>query len=92
MIKSPCQKERQRHLGWRGPSNRPYEPACGDDGRYKPLQCNTTYCWCVDSHGYELPGTMKLKGLSLDCSKAPGRVNGIGLVLKKTVDELRVII
>uniref|UniRef100_A0A7N6B2D2 Nidogen 2a (osteonidogen) n=1 Tax=Anabas testudineus TaxID=64144 RepID=A0A7N6B2D2_ANATE len=36
-----------------------YVPQCDDDGQYTPQQCfgETTYCWCVDQDGREVPGT-----------------------------------
>uniref|UniRef100_A0A7N5ZYA1 Nidogen 2a (osteonidogen) n=1 Tax=Anabas testudineus TaxID=64144 RepID=A0A7N5ZYA1_ANATE len=36
-----------------------YVPQCDDEGQYRPLQCfgETTYCWCVDQDGREVPGT-----------------------------------
>ena len=72
VTKSPCQKERQRYLGWNSQSSANFVPECADDGRYKPVQCNSSHCWCVDSHGYELPETQRLKNTDLDCSKVPG--------------------
>ncbi|XP_022806051.1 uncharacterized protein LOC111343164 [Stylophora pistillata] len=75
VTKSPCQRERQRYLGWKGQVTGSYQPACNDDGRYEPVQCNGTHCWCVDTHGYELPGTLRLSlGINPqtpDCSKTP---------------------
>uniref|UniRef100_A0A8D0AV02 Nidogen 2 n=1 Tax=Sander lucioperca TaxID=283035 RepID=A0A8D0AV02_SANLU len=34
-------------------------PQCDANGQYTPLQCygETTYCWCVDQDGREVPGT-----------------------------------
>ena len=52
-----------------------YIPQCANDGTYKPKQCNSSHCWCVDGHGYELPDTLQFKNEDedLDCSKAPGK-------------------
>ncbi|XP_067662159.1 uncharacterized protein [Haliotis asinina] len=34
-------------------------PRCNSDGTWRPQQCLDSYgvCWCVDPHGYKLPGT-----------------------------------
>lgn len=74
MTKSPCQRERQRYQGWESQNSVDYLPECADDGSYKPVQCNSSHCWCVDSHGYELPETQTLTSEDLNCSKVPGIV------------------
>ena len=46
-----------------------FVPQCNADGSFKSEQCwgSTGYCWCVDEHGAEIPGT-KVRGKP-DCSK-----------------------
>lgn len=46
-----------------------FVPECDADGSFKPKQCwgSTGYCWCVNKHGTEVPGT-KVRGQP-DCSK-----------------------
>ncbi|XP_068725068.1 uncharacterized protein [Montipora capricornis] len=38
---------------------RAFIPSCKMNGDYEEIQCHgsTGYCWCVDKHGNELPGT-----------------------------------
>lgn len=46
-----------------------YVPQCNADGSFKSEQCwgSTGYCWCVDVHGKEIPGTKISE--KPDCSK-----------------------
>nr|XP_049609391.1 nidogen-2 isoform X40 [Syngnathus scovelli] len=41
------------------PEPQQYLPQCEPDGQFSPVQCygETTYCWCVDQDGREVPGT-----------------------------------
>ncbi|KAM9327748.1 nidogen-2 isoform 2-T2 [Pholidichthys leucotaenia] len=41
------------------PGPQHYVPQCEPDGEFSPVQCygETTYCWCVDQDGREVPGT-----------------------------------
>ncbi|KAM4602144.1 nidogen-2 [Polymixia lowei] len=41
------------------PAPHDYLPQCEPDGQFSPVQCygETTYCWCVDQDGREVPGT-----------------------------------
>uniref|UniRef100_A0A3Q2ZSC3 Nidogen 2a (osteonidogen) n=1 Tax=Kryptolebias marmoratus TaxID=37003 RepID=A0A3Q2ZSC3_KRYMA len=67
-LKSKCQSfafvcERWRaslveHYGGK-PDPQQYLPQCEPDGEFSPVQCygETTYCWCVDQDGREVPGT-----------------------------------
>nr|XP_055028232.1 nidogen-2 isoform X9 [Misgurnus anguillicaudatus] len=46
------------HYGGQPDSQR-YLPQCDSAGEFNPLQCygDSTYCWCVDRDGREVPGT-----------------------------------
>uniref|UniRef100_A0A7N8Y809 Nidogen 2a (osteonidogen) n=1 Tax=Mastacembelus armatus TaxID=205130 RepID=A0A7N8Y809_9TELE len=46
------------HYGGK-PEPQQYVPQCEPDGHFRPVQCygETTYCWCVDQDGREVPGT-----------------------------------
>nr|XP_046238840.1 LOW QUALITY PROTEIN: nidogen-2 [Scatophagus argus] len=46
------------HYGGK-PESQQYLPQCEPDGHFSPVQCygETTYCWCVDQDGREVPGT-----------------------------------
>ncbi|CAB1456688.1 unnamed protein product [Pleuronectes platessa] len=46
------------HYGGK-PDPKQYVPQCESDGQFSPVQCygETTYCWCVDQDGREVPGT-----------------------------------
>lgn len=57
---SVCERWRAslvEHYGKPEPNQ--YLPQCEADGQFSPVQCygETTYCWCVDQDGREVPGT-----------------------------------
>jgi len=35
-----------------------YKPKCTATGEYEPIQCFERECWCVDTMGNELPGSI----------------------------------
>ncbi|XP_030644080.1 nidogen-2 [Chanos chanos] len=47
----------EHYGGEPGPQN--YLPQCDSSGEFNPLQCygDSSYCWCVDKDGREVPGT-----------------------------------
>uniref|UniRef100_A0A7N5ZTL7 Nidogen 2a (osteonidogen) n=1 Tax=Anabas testudineus TaxID=64144 RepID=A0A7N5ZTL7_ANATE len=58
---SVCERWRAsliEHYGGKPEPNQ-YVPQCEPDGQFSPVQCfgETTYCWCVDQDGREVPGT-----------------------------------
>ncbi|XP_028427407.1 nidogen-2 isoform X2 [Perca flavescens] len=58
---SVCERWRTsliEHYGGK-PDAQQYVPQCEPDGQFSPVQCygGTTYCWCVDQDGREVPGT-----------------------------------
>ncbi|XP_075950721.1 nidogen-2 [Anarhichas minor] len=58
---SVCERWRTsliEHYGGK-PEPQQYVPQCEPDGQFSPVQCygETTYCWCVDQDGREVPGT-----------------------------------
>ncbi|XP_061539466.1 nidogen-2 [Phycodurus eques] len=58
---SVCERWRislMEHYGGK-PEPQQYLPQCEPDGQFSPIQCygETTYCWCVDQDGREVPGT-----------------------------------
>ncbi|XP_049919101.1 nidogen-2 isoform X11 [Epinephelus moara] len=58
---SVCERWRTsliEHYGGK-PDSQQYVPQCEPDGQFSPVQCygETTYCWCVDQDGREVPGT-----------------------------------
>ncbi|XP_068447054.1 nidogen-2 [Clinocottus analis] len=58
---SVCERWRAsliEHYGGK-PEPQQYVPQCESDGQFSPVQCygETTYCWCVDEDGREVPGT-----------------------------------
>ncbi|XP_017292795.1 nidogen-2 isoform X3 [Kryptolebias marmoratus] len=58
---SVCERWRAslvEHYGGK-PDPQQYLPQCEPDGEFSPVQCygETTYCWCVDQDGREVPGT-----------------------------------
>ncbi|KAM4710680.1 nidogen-2 isoform 2-T2 [Anableps anableps] len=58
---SVCERWRasliEHYLG--NPDPQQYLPQCEPDGEFSPVQCygESTYCWCVDQEGREVPGT-----------------------------------
>ncbi|XP_063733649.1 nidogen-2 isoform X2 [Eleginops maclovinus] len=60
-LESVCERWRTsliEHYGGK-PEAQQYVPQCELDGQFSPVQCygETTYCWCVDQDGREVPGT-----------------------------------
>ncbi|XP_070400306.1 nidogen-2 isoform X3 [Nothobranchius furzeri] len=58
---SVCERWRaslMEHYGGK-PDPQQYLPQCEPAGEFSPVQCygHTTYCWCVDENGREVPGT-----------------------------------
>ncbi|XP_076008480.1 nidogen-2 [Genypterus blacodes] len=58
---SVCERWRaslMEHYGGQ-PEPHHYLPQCETDGQFSPVQCYgaTSYCWCVDQDGREVPGT-----------------------------------
>uniref|UniRef100_A0A3P9NL64 Nidogen 2 n=1 Tax=Poecilia reticulata TaxID=8081 RepID=A0A3P9NL64_POERE len=58
---SVCERWRAsliEHYGG-SPDPQQYLPQCEPDGEFSPVQCygESTYCWCVDQEGREVPGT-----------------------------------
>ncbi len=41
------------------PDSQHYLPQCDSAGEFNPVQCygDSSYCWCVDQNGREVPGT-----------------------------------
>ena len=46
-----------------------YVPRCRPDGGYEPLQCRTSYCFCVDKYGKEVPESRKSASDPPNCAK-----------------------
>uniref|UniRef100_A0AAY4AKV7 Nidogen-2 n=1 Tax=Denticeps clupeoides TaxID=299321 RepID=A0AAY4AKV7_9TELE len=58
---SVCERWRAsliEHYGGQ-PDPRQYLPQCDTTGHFNPVQCygDSSYCWCVDKDGREIPGT-----------------------------------
>uniref|UniRef100_A0A3Q1G0X6 Nidogen 2a (osteonidogen) n=1 Tax=Acanthochromis polyacanthus TaxID=80966 RepID=A0A3Q1G0X6_9TELE len=77
---SVCERWRAsliEHYGGQ-PAPQQYVPQCEPDGQFSPVQCygETTYCWCVDQDGREVPGTRSHDAVKPACisSVAPPTV------------------
>ncbi|CAJ1087012.1 nidogen-2 isoform X3 [Xyrichtys novacula] len=77
---SVCERWRAsliEHYGGK-PEAQHYVPQCEADGQFSPVQCygETTYCWCVDEDGREVPGTRSHAAVKPAClpSVAPPTV------------------
>ncbi|XP_069076883.1 thyroglobulin [Pleurodeles waltl] len=53
----PCELEQEKALV----KGSDYVPQCSEDGSYRNTQCSSDggSCWCVDTHGVEIPGSKK---------------------------------
>ncbi|KAM7443673.1 hypothetical protein ABFA07_007562 [Porites harrisoni] len=80
---SKCQQQRLEALGTHSLDEKPahpvvgrFVPQCAADGSYEEIQCygSTGYCWCVDSEGSPVLGTM-VRGLP-HCNKSARGVCG----------------
>ncbi|XP_041834846.1 nidogen-2 isoform X3 [Melanotaenia boesemani] len=78
---SVCERWRAsliEHYGGK-PDPQQYLPQCEPDGQFSPVQCygETTYCWCVDQDGREVPGTRSHDAVKPGClpSVAPPTVH-----------------
>nr|XP_005169909.1 nidogen-2 isoform X7 [Danio rerio] len=58
---SVCERWRASLLQQYGgqPDSQHYLPQCDSAGEFNPVQCygGSSYCWCVDANGREVPGT-----------------------------------
>lgn len=61
LVSKPCRVERNQRRRLYGE----YVPKCDYEGYYRPLQCHSGYCWCVDKHGIELADTRRFG--KVDC-------------------------
>ena len=45
-------------------------PACNNEGDFETIQCDlsNSNCWCVDSAGFEIPGTRAQDRSLVNCS------------------------
>jgi hypothetical protein len=62
-VENPQREERMLGL--------PPPPGCNSDGDFQQVQCNglDEDCWCIDSMGFEMPGT-RARSLDLvNCSR-----------------------
>ncbi|KAM9820898.1 LOW QUALITY PROTEIN: nidogen-2 [Neosynchiropus ocellatus] len=82
---SVCERWRTsliEHYGGK-PDPQQYLPQCEPDGQFSPVQCYgaTTYCWCVDQDGREVPGTRSHDVVKPAClpSVAPPTVGPVTL-------------
>ncbi|XP_051879425.1 thyroglobulin [Pristis pectinata] len=44
-----------------------FAPSCTRDGQYEEVQCQGSYCWCVDNQRLEVPNT-RIQGQKPQCS------------------------
>ncbi|XP_014909284.1 nidogen-2 isoform X5 [Poecilia latipinna] len=68
---SVCERWRAsliEHYGG-NPDPHQYLPQCEPDGEFSPVQCygESTYCWCVDQEGREVPGTRSQDAVKPAC-------------------------
>ncbi|XP_061909994.1 nidogen-2 [Entelurus aequoreus] len=77
---SVCERWRtslMEHYGGK-PEPQQYLPQCEPEGQFSSVQCygETTYCWCVDQDGREVPGTRSHEAVKPAClpSVAPPTV------------------
>ncbi|XP_076880934.1 nidogen-1 [Brachyhypopomus gauderio] len=74
--KTRCERHREEALAFGSrprPVGSPYVPTCDGYGAYEPMQCHasTGQCWCVDSHGQEIPGSRTGPGSRPMCFEQP---------------------
>ncbi|XP_054619388.1 nidogen-2 [Dunckerocampus dactyliophorus] len=68
---SVCERWRtslMEHYGGK-PEPQQYLPQCEPEGQFSSVQCygETTYCWCVDQDGREVPGTRSRDAVKPAC-------------------------
>ncbi|XP_077095209.1 nidogen-2 isoform X6 [Siphateles boraxobius] len=51
------------------PNSQHYLPQCDSSGEFNPVQCygDSSYCWCVDRNGREVPGTRSQNAVKPAC-------------------------
>lgn len=71
---TPCQIQRREAIGNDGiPVLGLFVPECKASGAYEPVQCHTDSvtkkktCWCVNSHGVEIPDSRRKPGIRPFC-------------------------
>ena len=69
---TPCQEQYQKAY-YTAPSGDRYIPHCTPDGKYFPVQCDASVCFCVDQQGTEIKKTAKLLPEFPSCDATPGK-------------------
>lgn len=65
-----CEKQRaqmQSLLGSQPAGSSLFVPACTSEGRFLPVQCFNSECYCVDAEGQAIPGTRSAPGEPKQC-------------------------
>lgn len=66
---SECQRRYQHAISRYTPHAK--IPQCKPDGSFEPLQCDMSYCYCVDQNGDERPDTrLNVRYGRPDCDEA----------------------
>lgn len=60
-----CQDQRDRALQNRAPGR--FIPRCKEDGSFEEIQCQGSFCYCVDKDGNEIYGTKTYRPDTPNC-------------------------
>ena len=60
-----CQDQRERALQNRAPGR--FIPRCKEDGSFEEIQCQGSFCYCVDKDGNEIYGTKTYRPDTPNC-------------------------
>ena len=70
---TPCQRDYEKAFSVAVYDG--YIPHCTPDGKYFPVQCSASECFCVDQQGIEIKNTTKLLPEFPSCDSTSGTLN-----------------
>lgn len=87
-----CEKQRaqmQSLLGSQPAGSSLLVPACTSEGRFLPVQCFNSECYCVDAEGQAIPGTRSAPGEPKQCKYIESSVYKLWFSIEAVTQSIR---